>query len=80
MAVGLDDRRGRCHAWGMSLPPDLLDKLACPRCRGPLTLVESPPALDCQACGLRHAIEDGIPNLLEDEASPLPGAATETDR
>ena len=61
----------------MSLPDDLLEKLACPKCRGPLTLSEEPPALDCGACGLRYAIEDGIPNLLEDEASPL---AAETDR
>jgi uncharacterized protein YbaR (Trm112 family) len=64
----------------MSLPQDLLDKLACPRCRGSLTLLASGFALDCAACELRFAIEDGIPNLLEDEATPLDGGAAETDR
>lgn len=77
----MDEDGGRCHAHAMSLPPDLLDKLACPRCRGALSLREEAAVLDCPACALRFAIQDGIPNLLEDEASPVPGgAAVETDR
>lgn len=55
----------------MSLSEDLLDKLACPRCRGPVLLREDGAALHCEACRLRYAVEDGIPNMLEDEASPL---------
>ena len=67
----------RCHHCGMSLPEDLLEKLACPRCRGALVLRENPSCLDCEACRLRYEIEDGIPNLLQDEASPLDGEPQE---
>jgi uncharacterized protein YbaR (Trm112 family) len=28
--------------------------------------------LDCEACGVRYPIEDAIPVLLTDEATPLP--------
>ena len=58
-----------------TLPQDLLDKLACPRCRGPLELKDDGRALDCTACQLRYAVdveEDfAIPNLLVEEARPL---------
>ena len=51
---------------------DLMDILACPMCRGPLTLtVESEKdndiiegALHCAACKETYPIKDGIPNLL----------------
>ena len=62
------------------LPSDLLEKLACPRCRGPVHPAAEAAALDCRACSLRYAIEDGIPNMLVDEATQLPGnAAPETE-
>jgi hypothetical protein len=61
----------------MALSPDLLDKLACPKCRGELALIADGAALACRACALRYEIEDDIPNLLIDEAKPLqaPGQA-----
>lgn len=52
--------------------PQLLDILVCPKCRGPLRLRETPPALECDACKLRYAIRDGIPILLIDEAETIP--------
>jgi len=50
------------------LRPDLLDILACPLCKGPLTLDADDQAasesLRCKACGEVYPVADGIPNLL----------------
>lgn len=51
---------------------DLMDILACPVCKGPLTLtVEKEQegevvtgALHCAACKEAYPIQEGIPNLL----------------
>lgn len=53
------------------LDPKLLEILACPRCRGPVTPLADHSALDCRACGLRYRVEDDIPIMLIDEATPL---------
>ncbi len=55
--------------------PDLMDLLACPLCKGELTLTVVDEeageilsgALDCAACDETYPIEDGIPNLLPPE-------------
>lgn len=52
-----------------ALPPDLLEILVCPRCKG--TLVAEPVALRCDACRLRYRVDDGIPVMLIDEAQPV---------
>ena len=54
----------------MSLAPDLLDILVCPKCKGPLDHRTAPPpeALACPACRLVYAVEDDIPIMLIDEA------------
>jgi uncharacterized protein YbaR (Trm112 family) len=53
----------------MSLAPDLLDILVCPKCKGPLEYRTRPPeALACHACRLLYAVEDDIPIMLIDEA------------
>jgi uncharacterized protein YbaR (Trm112 family) len=51
------------------LPSDLLEILACPKCKGPL--VAEPESLRCDTCRVRYRIDDGIPVLLIDEATPL---------
>jgi len=56
----------------MSLEPDLLEILVCPRCRGGLTAAEDGSSLDCPACRLRYPVRDGIPIMLPEEAEPLP--------
>jgi uncharacterized protein YbaR (Trm112 family) len=48
--------------------------MACPKCKGDLVLSPSGNWIDCPACRLRFAIEDGIPNMLIDEARPLDAA------
>jgi len=56
----------------MTLPQDLLDLLACPKCKGALEYRTTPvEELVCHACRLRYAVDDGIPVMLIDEAQPL---------
>ncbi len=51
---------------------DLLDILACPMCKGPLTLTVAKEdqgeiitgSLSCATCKETYPIEDSIPNLL----------------
>ena len=56
----------------MTLSPQLLALLVCPRCKGTLTWREALPALDCPACALRYPVRDDIPIMLVDEAGKLP--------
>jgi len=49
---------------------ELLEILACPKCKGELALADDESELRCDACRLRYRIEDGIPILLIDEATP----------
>ena len=49
----------------------LLDILACPVCKGPLTLNRPGSELVCRADRLGYPIRDGIPVLLEEEARRL---------
>ncbi len=55
----------------MALPQDLLDILACPQCKGELEYREAENALLCHACRLRYRVENDIPVMLIDEATPL---------
>ncbi len=50
---------------------ELLDKLACPKCRGALVLREDESGLECATCDLLFEIVDGIPNFIVPEARPL---------
>lgn len=57
----------------MSLAPDLLEILVCPKCKGPLEYRRTPPpeSLACNNCRLLYAVEDDIPIMLIDEAKPF---------
>ncbi|HKV74720.1 MAG TPA: Trm112 family protein [Gemmatimonadales bacterium] len=55
----------------MTLPPELLEILVCPKCKGDLEYRRDPEQLVCQTCRLVYAVEDGIPIMLIDEAKPL---------
>jgi uncharacterized protein YbaR (Trm112 family) len=52
----------------MTLSKDLLDILACPKCKGDVRLNESEDGLICEACRLMYPIKDDIPVMLIDEA------------
>lgn len=56
----------------MSLPPDLLAVLVCPKCRGALEVRGGgPEALRCGACQVDYPVRDGIPILIVDDAVPV---------
>ncbi len=55
----------------MALSQDLLDILACPKCKGALRLTEREDGLTCEACKLRYPIRDDIPIMLIDEAESI---------
>ena len=50
---------------------ELLDILACPKCKGPVELNEEKNGLICRNCGLIYPVRDDIPVMLIDEATPL---------
>ncbi len=50
---------------------ELLDVLACPKCKGELRLTGSKDGLICDACKLMYPIKDDIPIMLIDEAFKL---------
>ncbi len=50
---------------------ELLDILACPKCKEAVRLNESNDGLVCDKCKLVYAIKDDIPIMLIDEATPL---------
>ena len=50
---------------------ELLDIIACPKCKGPVQLNEKENGLLCEECQLVYEIRDDIPIMLIDEAKPL---------
>ncbi len=59
----------------MSISPDLLKILVCPKSKGPLEHYEGPPeVLVCRASRLVYSVQDGIPVMLIDEATALDDA------
>jgi len=50
---------------------ELLDILACPKCKGPVELTEKNDGLVCKSCRLVYEIRDEIPVMLIDEAKKL---------
>lgn len=55
----------------MTLSPQLLAVLVCPKCKGELEYRESEASLVCHRCALRYPVREGIPIMLLDEASPV---------
>jgi uncharacterized protein YbaR (Trm112 family) len=57
----------------MAVSKELLDILACPKCKGDLRLNDAGDGLICDACKLIYEIKDDIPIMLIEEAKPLGG-------
>ncbi|MCG8470862.1 MAG: Trm112 family protein [Desulfobacterales bacterium] len=55
----------------MTISQELIDILACPQCKGDVTLTESGEGLCCPSCKLIYEIRDGIPVMLAEEAKPM---------
>lgn len=55
----------------MTIDQELLNILACPKCKGNISLTEKEDGLICDHCQLMYPIKDDIPIMLIDEAIPL---------
>jgi uncharacterized protein YbaR (Trm112 family) len=55
----------------MPINKELLEILACPKCKGDLRLTEKEDGLICDKCQLLYEIKDDIPIMLIEEAKPL---------
>ena len=55
----------------MAISKDLLDILACPKCKGDIYLTDAGDGLICDNCRLLYEIKDDIPIMLIEEAKPL---------
>ena len=55
----------------MAISKELLEILACPKCKGDIYLNETGDGLICDKCRLLYEIKDDIPIMLIDEAKPL---------
>jgi hypothetical protein len=55
----------------MALNKELLDILACPKCKGDLEQTEEQDGLICRKCEVVYPVREDIPIMLVDEAIPL---------
>ncbi len=55
----------------MALSKDLLEILACPKCKGNIRLTEKGDGLICDKCKLLYPVKDDIPVMLIDEATRI---------
>jgi uncharacterized protein YbaR (Trm112 family) len=55
----------------VALSQDLIDILACPKCKGPIKLNDAQDGLVCDACKLLYPIKEDIPIMLIDEAKQI---------
>ncbi|MFP4115875.1 MAG: Trm112 family protein [Candidatus Aenigmatarchaeota archaeon] len=47
---------------------ELMDVLACPKCKGEVKLNKDENKIVCHDCRLKFSVEEGIPNMLLEEA------------
>ena len=52
------------------LPDGLLEIMQCPRCASALEEDPAASQLVCTGCRTRYPVDNGIPNMLEDAATP----------
>ena len=57
----------------MAISQELLEILACPKCKGDIYLNDAQNGLICDNCQLLYEIKDDIPIMLIDEAKPIGG-------
>ena len=55
----------------MAVDKELLDIMACPKCKGDISINTKEDGLICDACQLLYEIKEDIPIMLIDEALPL---------
>lgn len=52
----------------MTVRAELMEILACPKCKQAVELAEDNQTIVCSACRLRYPVRDDIPVMLIDEA------------
>ncbi len=57
----------------MAIDKELLEILACPECKGEVTVNKKGDGLVCEHCALVYPVKDGIPVMLVDEAETITG-------
>jgi len=57
----------------MGISKELLEILACPKCKGEVRLTSAEDGLICDRCHLLYEIREDIPIMLIDEAKPIKG-------
>ena len=62
----------------MPIDSDLLDILACPKCKCVVRLSEKNDGLICESCRLMYPVKDDIPVMLIDEAIKMPAGKEKT--
>jgi uncharacterized protein YbaR (Trm112 family) len=55
----------------MGVSKELLEILACPKCKGELCMNQAEDGLICERCRLLYEIREDIPIMLIDEAKKL---------
>ena len=60
----------------MTISKELLDILACPKCKGTIYLNKTEDGLFCEKCKLLYEIKDDIPIMLINEAKKITDDAT----
>ena len=55
----------------MAISKELLEILACPKCKGDIYLTDAGDGLICDQCKLLYEIKDDISIMLIAEAKPL---------
>ena len=55
----------------MPIAPELLEILACPKCKGDLSATPATDGLVCAACGVVYPVREDIPIMLVEEAVEL---------
>lgn len=53
----------------MAVDQELLEILACPHCKTPVSLVKNGAGLKCATCKRVYPIKDDIPIMLVEEAT-----------
>jgi len=55
----------------MAFSKELLQVLACPKCKGVIRPTQKKDGLICDRCRVIYPIRNGIPVMLIDEARPM---------
>ncbi len=55
----------------MAINKELLEILACPKCKGDIHLTDNEDGLVCNTCSLLYEIRDDIPIMLIEEAKKI---------